>query len=147
MLPLRRTRSCTTEPCTISNQRARRFADDDLGDVVGLRIGDHVVGDAAAGARNGDRLAAERLREPQRVGDTVALLLAELQAAPALDVERGPRSVQAVGEPLGIADEAGCARILADANENALAGRPRSGDGTRLHLGEQLLVDALGGAA
>ena len=51
-----------------------------------------------------------------------------------LDVERGPRRVQAVGQPLGVAHEAGRARILADADQNALAGRPGPGDGARLHL-------------
>ena len=70
--------------------RPRRFADDDLGDVIGVRIADHVVGDAPIAARDGDCFAAQRLRQPQRIGDAVALLLAELQAAPAFDVERGP---------------------------------------------------------
>ena len=54
--------------------------------------------------------------------------------------------MQAVGEPLGVAHEAGAARIFADADQDALARRPGSLDGVRLHLGEQLLVDALGGA-
>ncbi len=55
--------------------------------------------------------------------------------------------MQPVGEPLGVTHEAGRARILADADDNALAGRPRALDGVRLHLAEQLLVDPLGGAA
>ena len=54
--------------------------------------------------------------------------------------------MQAVGEPLGIAHESGAARIFADAYQDAFARRPRSLDGVRLHLGEQLLVDALRGA-
>ena len=87
--------------------RARRFADDDLRDVVRLRIADHVLGDAVVAGRQRDGLAAERLGEPQRIGDAVAFLLGELQAAPALDVKRDPRPVQAVGEPLGVAHEAG----------------------------------------
>ena len=45
--------------------RARGFPDDHLRDVVGLRKGDHVVGDPAIAAWNGDLLAAERLSEPQ----------------------------------------------------------------------------------
>ena len=70
MLPERRTRSCTTEPCRISNQRERV----DLPMMIWVTllacaIADHVVGDAAAAAGNGHRLAAERLGEPQRVGD------------------------------------------------------------------------------
>ena len=107
--------------------RSRRFADDDLGDVVGVREADHVVGDAPVAARDGDRLAAERFGEPQRVGDAVALLLGELQAAPCLDVERGPRRMQPIGQPLGVAHKARGARILADADQNALARRPGPG--------------------
>ena len=126
--------------------RARRFADDDLRDVVGLREADHVVGDAAVAAGHGDRLAAERLGQPQRVGDAVALVLAPLQAAPRLHVQRRPRRVQPVGQALGVAHQAGGARVLADADQDALARRPRPRDRMRLHVREQLLVDALGGA-
>ena len=86
-------------------------------------------------------------RQPQRIGDAVALLLGQLQAAPRLDVERRPRRMQPVGQPLGVAHEAGRARVFADADQDALARRPRPRDRMRLHLGEQLLVDALGGAA
>ncbi len=62
--------------------RACRFADHDLRDVVGLRIADHVVGDVAIAARQRDRFAAERFDEAERVGDAVAFLLGQLQAAP-----------------------------------------------------------------
>ena len=58
--------------------------------LLACAIGDHVVGDAAVAARNGDGLAAERFGEAQRVGDAIALLLVELQAAPAFDVKRDP---------------------------------------------------------
>jgi hypothetical protein len=53
-------------------------------DVVRLGEADHVVGDAAVAARNGNRLAAQRLGQPQRVGDAIALDLGPLQAAPGL---------------------------------------------------------------
>ena len=89
----------------------------------------------------------KRFGKPQRIGDAVALFLGQLQAAAAFDVERHPRAVQAVGEPLGVAHQAGGARILADADQNALARRPWTLDRMGLHLGEQLLVDPLGGAA
>ena len=98
-----------------------------------------------AGKRDG--LAAERLGEPQRVGDAVALLLGKLQAAPPLDIERHPRPMQAIGEPLGVANEAGGTRIVADAHQNPLARRPGTLDRVRLHFREQLFVDPLGGAA
>ena len=85
-------------------------------------------------------------RQPHRVGEPVALLVAQLQAAPRLDADRGPRRMQPVGQPLGVAHEPGRARILADADQNALARRPGPGNGVGLHMGEQLLVDPLGGA-
>ena len=91
--------------------------------------------------------APERLRQPQGVGDTIALLLAELKAAPAFDVERRPGRMQPIRQSLGVADQTGGARIFAHANQNTFAGGPRAGDGARLHLGEQLLVNAFGGAA
>ena len=74
-------------------------------------------------------------------------LLGELGAARGLDGDRGPGRVQPVGEALGVADEAGGARVLADADEDALARRPGAGDGVRLHVGEELGVDPLGGGA
>ncbi len=127
--------------------RPRRFADDDLRDVMGVRIADHVVGDVAVAGRQGHGFAAQRLGKPQRVGDAVALLLGKLHGAPPFDVERHPGPMQAIGQALGVAHQAGGTRILADAYGNALARRPWALDGVRLHLGEQLLVDPLGGAA
>ena len=55
--------------------RAGGLADDDLGDVVRPGVGEHVVGDRASAARQGQRLAAEALGEAQGVGDAVALHL------------------------------------------------------------------------
>ena len=104
--------------------RAGRFSDDDLGDVVGVRVANHVVGNAPIAARDRDRFAAERFRQTQRVGNAIALLFAELQAAPAFDVERDPRRMQPVRQPLGVAHKTRRARILADADQNAFAGGP-----------------------
>ena len=126
--------------------RAGRLADDDLGDVVGLREIDEVVGDAASDTGNGERFAAQRLGQPQRVGETVALLVGQLQAAPGFDADRGPRRMQAIRQPLGVAHEPCRARILAEANQDALARGPGAGDGVGLHMSEQLFVDPLGGA-
>ena len=55
--------------------------------------------------------------------------------------------MQPVRQALGVAHQAGGARVLADADQDPLAGRPRARDGMRLHVGEELLVDPLGGAA
>ena len=73
--------------------------------------------------------------------------LAELQASSGLDRERGERRVQPIRQPLGVAHEPGRHRRLADADENALAGRPWPLQRVGLQLAAQLLVDALGGAA
>ena len=58
----------------------------------------------------------------------------------------GPGRMQPIRQPLGVAHQAGRARILAEADQDALARGPGAGDGVGLHVGEQLLVDALGGA-
>ncbi len=63
--------------------RPRGLSDNDLGDVVCLRVVDHVVGDTAVAAGDGDGFAAKRLCEPECVGNPVALLLAKLGTAPA----------------------------------------------------------------
>ena len=44
------------------------------------------------------------------------------------------------------AHQAGGARVLADADEDALARRPRPRDGARLHLRQQLVIDPFGGS-
>ena len=55
--------------------------------------------------------------------------------------------MQTVRQALGVAHEAGRARIFADADQNALPGRPWPRNGMSLHMREQLLVHALRGAA
>ena len=54
--------------------------------------------------------------------------------------------MQTIREALGIAYQPCGARVFADADEQALARGPGTRDGTRLHLVEKLLVDALGRA-
>ncbi len=128
-------------------ERPRRLADDDLGHVVGVRKGEQIVRNSAPDTGNGERLGAQRLRQAQGIGQPVALLVGQLQAAPGFDADRGPGRMQPVRQPLGVAHEAGRARILAEAHQDALARGPRTLDRVGLHVGEQLLVDALGGAA
>src|SRR6202035_6165539 len=122
-----------------------RLPDDDLGNIIGLREADDIVGNAASDGGNGERLAAQRLGQAQRIGKPVPLLVGQLQAAPRLDADGGPGGVQAVCEPLGIAHEPRRPRILADADQDAFAGRPGTGDGVGLHVGEKLFVNPLGG--
>ena len=110
-----------------------------------MREVDDIVGNAASDAGNGQRLAAERLCQPQCIGQPVALLIGQLQAASRLDAERGPGRVQPIRQPLGVAHQPRRARILAEANQDALAGGPWAGYRIGLHVREQLFVDALGG--
>ncbi len=121
--------------------RARRLADNDLGDVVRLGVGNEIVGDAPP--RNGQRLGAELLGEAQAVGDAVALRLGEAMVARRLDVDRRPMRAETVGDAPRIAHEGERCRALADADQETVACRPRTGDGMRAHIGEHLLVDAL----
>ena len=55
--------------------------------------------------------------------------------------------MQAVGEALGRPHEAGGADVLADADQNPLAGRPGARDRIGLHMRQKLLIDAVGGPA
>ncbi len=114
--------------------RAVRFADDDLGDVVGLGKFDQVVGDPPLDAGDGEGLGAQRFGQPQRVGEPVALLVGQLQTPPGLDTDRGPGRMHAIGQPLGVAHQSYRARVFADADQDALAGGPGTCDRIRLHM-------------
>ena len=126
--------------------RPRRLADDDLGDVLGLRVRQNVFGDLLA-ARQGERLAAEPFGQSQGIGEPIALDLRQLGGARRLDRERGPGGVQPVREALGVTHQASGARVLADADQHPLARGPGAGDGVGLHVGEELGVDPLRRAA
>src|SRR3954470_19017946 len=123
--------------------RATGFSDHDLGNVVGLGVSDDLVSDLPA--RNGDRRPAEPGGEPQVIGDTVPLAIAQPGGFRRLDMDRGPRRVQPVGRATGVADQSRRIRRFADADQDALARRPRSGYrmGTRVRL--ELLVEVLRG--
>ena len=62
-----------------------------------------------------------------------------------LDIDRGPRRVQAVGDAAGIADQRRGVARLADADQHAIPGVPRAGYRVRPHVRQQLIVDALRG--
>ena len=46
----------------------------------------------------------------------------------------------------GIAHQRSAARMIVDADKHPVAGRPGAGDGMRLHVGQQLVVNPLGRA-
>ena len=128
--------------------RARRFADDDLRDVVRLRKADHVVGDAPVAARNGDGLAAQT-PAPAAACRRCGRAPPRRVAGCAWSRRRAPSRGHAAGRRGAWCSARGpTARgIFAHADEKALACRPRPGDRPRLHLVEQLLVNALSRAA
>ena len=123
------------------------LADHDLGDVLRPCVGEQIFGDrrpppgrvSAAPPRRSARRRVSAMRSRSTS--------AKPGAARGLHGERGPGGVQPVGQALGVAHEAGGARVLVDADEHPLAGRPGAGDGVRLHVAEKLGVDPLGDAA
>ena len=119
------------------------LANQDLRHVVGARVSQHIVRDAAAAGGNCNRFHAEPGGEAQRLGDAVAARLVERDRAPGLHMQRDHGRVQSVGHALGVAHQ--CRRVAAvtDADQHAFARRPWSGDGVRLHVREQLVVDPL----
>src|SRR5215831_15767648 len=100
-----------------------------MGDVVGLRVVNHIVGDVPAGARDRNGFAAKRFGETKRIGDAVALFLRVLEAPSALHVESHPWAVQTVCQPFRVSHEARSARVLADADKDALTRGPGAGNG------------------
>ena len=54
--------------------------------------------------------------------------------------------MQPVSQPFGVTHQPRRTRILAKANQDALARGPGTGNRIRLHVSQELLVDALGGA-
>ena len=125
--------------------RARRLHDDDVREVVRARVVRDRVRDILA--RQGDGLRTQALRQPQRLGDPIALRFAHAQIAPGLDMDRRPRRLQAVRHALGVADHVDTARIAADAGQHTFAGRPGPRDRVGLHIADHLLVDPLRRAA
>ena len=123
--------------------RARGLSDDDLGDIVCLgeaktssamrRVPPGIVTVSAPSRSARRRVSAIRSRCSSE----------SCSAALRLDVESRPGRVQPVGEALGIAHEAGGARVLADADEHPLASGPGPGDRVGLHMRQELLVDPL----
>ena len=147
MLPELRTSSCTTEPCRISNQRERVDLPMTIW-VTLLACAKLITSSAIRRPPLGMVIASPPSASARRSvsADAVALLLGELQAALRLDAERRPWRMQPIRQPLGVAHQPGRAHVLADANQDALARRPRALDGVLLHVGEQLLVHPIGGA-
>src|SRR6516164_9420956 len=102
---------------------------------------EHVIGNSSTSARDHHRLAAEPLGEAQGVGNTIALLFAQLQVTLSFDADHRPRCMQSVSPSLGIANETRRSRIFTDAHGYSLACCPRTWDRMSLHMREELLID------
>ena len=96
-----------------------------MGEVVGARVVGDGLGDVLSWQRH--RLGAEALGQAHRLGDPVALRVAQVQVAAGLDMDRGPWRPQAVRHALGEPDHIGAAGIAADTRQYTLAGGPGPG--------------------
>ena len=96
---------------------------------------------------DGHHLGAKPLRQSQRVSDPVLLRLAEPRGSRGLDVDGRPGGPHRIRYTPAMAHDGFAVRLLADAHQHAVAGRPRSRNGVAAHVIEHLLVDALGRAA
>ena len=128
MSPLPRTISSSSEPRkTIAPARVRRLADDDARDVVLARV----VEDRARATRRPDQahdVAPSDSASRRCASSRSRSLVAERRGAGRLDVRRGPRRAQARRHAPRRAHQPRRRGRRADADEDALAGRPRRRD-------------------
>ena len=125
--------------------RFLRPADDDMGEIVGSGISD----DLARGGerRQGHGLGAELFGKAHMVGQPVLQPVGQHGRLRRFEMQHRPGGAQPVGLAAGITHQIGPARAVAEADQHPVSRRPRAGNRMRLHVVEQLLVDALGGAA
>ena len=121
-----------------------RFPGDDLGDVVAVGILQHGFRHGLPGTADG--AGAQFLGQAQGTGHLVALFLGKPGLVGCLHVDGEPFGIQFVRQAPGGADQAFAQRARADADQQALAGRPGTGDGARAHVGAHLVIHPFGGA-
>ena len=121
-----------------------RAADDDLGDVLALRVAQDFVGQVVADEPR--RLGPEALRQgaaPRRR----SVARAARFAARLVDGRGDPARVEAGREPARRPDDVQRQRVRPDADEQALGGLPRALDRALAQLLDHLVVDPRRGAA
>jgi hypothetical protein len=123
---------------------AGRFADDQMGDVVGAGIVDHRNRHVLA--RDQHRFGAQKLGQPQGLRHAVLFGGGGAPRTGGLDADRGPGGAKLVGQALGVADGGGGLGAGLDAHHDALSGRPGAVDGMAAHVVNHLVVHALCGA-
>ncbi len=118
-----------------------RLGNDQMGEVVGAGIVHHRTRDVLP--RDRDRLAAEALRKPERVGGDFLPRLVMRAASRDLHIDDGPRSAQPIGEAPCVSDQPLAAPLAVDADQQPVARGPGAGNGVAAHVSDHLLVDAL----
>ena len=126
----------------LSPSRLLGLAHDNLGDVPLAGVMDQLVGDALAA--QGGRLAAQLLGQPQRLRKLLAAGVGKVGGGRRFDVDRHPRRLQAVRHAAGGPHQPGRKRTRADADQQALAGRPRTRHGVFAAVYVHLLAHPLG---
>ena len=124
--------------------RAPRLADHDPRGVARAREGQDLLDHRTA--RHRHHLGAELGGQPHRLGEVGVLGLRQGGVTVGLDIERDQLGLEPVGGALGGAHGVGGTGAGIEADDHALAGRPRAGDGVLAHVAQHLVVDPLGGA-
>jgi hypothetical protein len=115
------------------------IADHDMGEIILARIGKYVARGVAA--RDRHRLPSQLLRQAQAFRDPVPIGLAQM--AWRLHGDCRPGRAQTFRQAPPVAHQARPRDAGGDADQNAVAGRPGTADGMRLHMVEQLRIHAL----
>ena len=116
---------------------------DDLGDISGAGIAQHLARNILAGDRH--RVAAQRLGQAQRVGDAVLVGIGQGVGLSIDDVNGDPFNAARIGEPRRRSYQAASVAPAADADQQPVAGRPGPCNTMTTHVFQHLLVDAVGG--
>ena len=125
--------------------RLLKSADDELGAIKLAGVGEQLAGHVLALPRGG--LPAELLGQAQSLADAILFFLGACEIARGFHMQGDPIDGSPFGQTFCGPHQPGAQSIGADANQNALAGRPRTGDRVGAHVIEHLRVDAFGGVA
>ena len=130
-------------PQQLRDKSSARASEHDLGHVLEPGVAQELGSDVARRERG--CVSAERLGKLHRLVDVPARCVGELVAR-LLDGHGDPGRVHDVGKALCRAHDQRRVGVGADAGKDALARGPRAFDGLRLHVLDEVGVDAFGGA-
>ena len=124
--------------------RPMRSSNDNVGDVVVGGIPSNFL--HGRNARRIYRLSTKLFCIPHALRDSVPGSVGRHMPAPCLDMDRGPGCTQPRRRTPRIAHKSRSILAIIDAYEHAFASSPWTRDGIGPHMGNELLVNALGGA-